>query len=165
MTVLEQWNTYAKAVNVPEGGVQWRETEQAFYSGILSFMSEMLKIADLPEDDGAKWLEERRNEVQQKMLARIEERVRGKSPEDIVRSAIEESGVIEQFDRNPKVEILQWTPDGAKKPTQVHILIHTPGGPIPVFAVRLKSKNGSMSFMKDLLNQCRAVWPDESEEQ
>lgn len=51
MKVEELWQSYAAAVGVPVGGVQWTETRRAFYAGAMGLLCE-LKGMGGSEDEG-----------------------------------------------------------------------------------------------------------------
>lgn len=48
-TVAKLWRVYADAVGVPSGGVQWRETEQAFYAGCSAFLSALKHATEMDD--------------------------------------------------------------------------------------------------------------------
>ncbi len=72
-TVKAMWMEYALACGIPRDGIQWQETEQAFYSGAYAFLAAQFNLigGDLPEDDGVAWLEARKKEIEDAQRIRV----------------------------------------------------------------------------------------------
>lgn len=58
----------------------------------------------------------------------------------------------------PGVSMEEFTPDGASKPTQVHIVLDM--GERGIQVMRLKSKEGAMNFVTELRACIGRVWPE-----
>lgn len=56
MKIENLWQSYAAAVGVPMGGVQWTETRRAFYAGAGGLLAELRKMDD-DEAAGVRMLE------------------------------------------------------------------------------------------------------------
>ncbi|MGH9900218.1 MAG: hypothetical protein ACRD68_00075 [Pyrinomonadaceae bacterium] len=162
-TVREMWEGYAEACGVPRGGVQWNETEQAFFSGVYTFFASFLRFTDHPDEVGAAWLETIRQECEADAAARIFHAravaaTKGKMPPTVVSKDATKLADEAMVETKNGIEILPWTPGGADKPTQIHILLHVPGAPGPM-VIRLKTREGAHSFIRDLAMLGEEVFP------
>jgi hypothetical protein len=73
-TIKGLWLDYASKVRVPKGGNQWKETEQAFYSGAYAFFGAYSSAVDVfTEEEVMAWLTARKEECEERARERIRE--------------------------------------------------------------------------------------------
>lgn len=80
-TLKKLWTDYAMACRVPPGGIQWDETEGAFYAGAFAMLANQHHYADGDEAVLVAWLQRLTEEAQafsQRRVATLMQRAGGR---------------------------------------------------------------------------------------